>query len=781
MSVSGINFSGLSSGIDSASIIQKLVQLARQPETVYQNSANALVQRQTAYQTVSAKLLAFQNSAQTLNRLRAFNAVTATSSDSTIATATAATGTQAGQYNITVNNLATAQQISSTVQSSQTAPLGFEGQIVINGTAVTVHATDSLQTLAANINGGQTGVTASIIQPSSGQFYLNLGSSNTGVQGKISLADSAGGAFLTNTLGFFDASGATTLRNPIGTTGAASNLFSDSGTSVGTLIGLTNPPAGNIIIGGQAISIDLAHDSLSTIASKINLAGVPGVAASVVPATDPITGTTRQQLQITGTQTLTDSNHVLADLGVVQQNLASGREVTKAQDASFTLNGLAATRPTNSITDAVSGLSLTLVKAGSAVINVASDTSTIKSNIAAFVQTFNDVLDTVDNNSQYDATSGKSGPLLGDVVAQNLTGGLVSAVTDPVAGVNPAYNSLAQIGINLNSSGRLEIDDTKLSAALSGNNLSDIAKLFRADGTASDNAVKFVSSSTDTQASGVNGYDVVITQAATQANYTAGSAQTQPLAQDEVLTFGGPLFGTSSTPPFTGGKTITLAAGSTLQDVVSTINANTGVNKFVSASIVNGKLALTSKSYGSSAEFAVTSGVADAGDGASTGIGSGVHKAVGVDVAGTINGEEAKGVGQFLTGSKGSDSTAAKTTVKGHALGLQLLITATSPGNYGKVVFTSGVADAGNTFGNAHTDGYSGFLTNAYNEAGDEVADAKQNIANIEVSVKNYEAYLKVQYAHLETAVAQLQASSSGLSSLSGSSTTKTGTTNTSG
>ena len=775
MSVSGVNFSGLSSGLDTESIISKYLIIARQPETIYKAQQSALRNKQTVYQTISAKLIAFQIAAQSLNKLRAFNAVTAATSDAAIATGTAATGTQAGQYNLTVNNLATAQVLSSTAQTSQTAALGFAGQIIINGKAVTLKAGDNLQNVAAAINGASAGVTASIIQPTAGQFYLAIGSNNSGVQGAISLSDTGGGTFLSSTLGVLDSSGATSLKNPVGATGAASNLFSDAGTSVGTLLGLTNPASGTVVVAGQAINFDLAHDSLSALASKITAAGIPGVSAQVISATDPISGDVKQQLQISGTQDFTDANGVLNSLGVLQSKVGAGHVTTAAVDASFTLNGLAANRATNSFSDAVSGLTINLVKTGSATLTVSSDTATIKGQINDYVTAFNDVVSTIQNNSQYDAATKTGGPLLGDTTAESLVDSLTQGITDAVANVDSSkVNNLAQIGVTLGTDGTLSVDDKELSAALNGN-LSDIGRLFRADGVTSNNAVTFVSTNSHTKPSPTKitppvtlaGYAVSITQAASQAAYTAATAQTGNLAQDETLTFGGALFGTNSVAnPLTGGHTVQLSAGSSLQDVVTTLNADAVVSKQLTASIVNGKLTLTSKSYGSNTQFYVGSGVADQKNGASSGIGATPQKAAGLDVAGTINGEAATGVGQYLTGSK----VDAKGNPTGSAHGLQLLINATAPGSYGTVKVSKGVASFADSFVTSETDGYTGALTNATDTAKKTYDDVGQTITDLETRLAAYETNLRHQFTNLESVVSQLKASGNSLTAFSNAS-----------
>ena len=658
--MSVINFSGLSSGLDTESIISKYLTIARQPETIYKAQQTQLQTKQTAYNTISAKLIALQIASQSLNKLRAFNAVTAATTDATVATATAATGTQAGTYNLNVSSLATAQVLSSAAQSSQTAAIGFSGQIVVNGKAVTIKAGDNLQNVAADINGAGAGVTASIIQPTAGQFYLTIGSNTSGAAGAISLSDTNGGAFLSSTLGILDSSSANTLKNAIGTTGAASDTFNDAGTSVGTLLGLSNPASGTVTIEGQAINIDLAHDSLSAIAGKISAAGIPGVSAQVVSVTDAASGSVKQQLQISGSQNFTDANGVLNNLGVTQTKLGAGRQTTAAADAAFTLNGLTATRAANTFSDAVSGLTINLLKTGASTLTVSTDTATIKGEVNDYVTAFNDVVTTIQTNSQYDAATKSGGPLLGDTTAENIVDSLTQGVTNSVANLGAGkINSLADIGITLGQDGALTVNDAKLSAALNGN-LADFGRLFRADGAASSNLVTFVSTDSHTKASSKDGYEVKVTQPAAQAVYTAATAQTGRLTQDETLTFGGALFGTNNTiSPLSGGHAVQLAAGSSLSDVVTTINADSVISKQVTASIVNGKLTLTSKNYGASAQFYVGSGVPDGKDGASSGVGTAPQKSVGSDVQGTINGEQATGVGQYLTGSQTGVTTPA--------------------------------------------------------------------------------------------------------------------------
>jgi flagellar hook-associated protein 2 len=310
MSLSGINFSGLGTGIDTESIISQLSKIEQRPIEKLQARQQQIRTQQTALTQVTALVTGLQAAASTLNGASGFSLVKASVTDETIAKITAQAGAQTGSHTLTVNQLAQTQKLGSAVMASQTDPLGVTGQFVINGKAVTVAGTDSLQTIASNINAAQSGVNASIISPTSNSFMLVLTSTSSGTANTISLADVGAGTILQSTLGLIDNTAA--IRSPI-TNGAASSLFADSSTSIASLVGLSSPPAAPIQINGTGVSIDLSTDSLTAILGKINAAAIPGVTASIVSTTDPNSGASRQQLKITGatTPTFTDSSIIL--------------------------------------------------------------------------------------------------------------------------------------------------------------------------------------------------------------------------------------------------------------------------------------------------------------------------------------------------------------------------------------------------------------------------------------------------------------------------------------
>lgn len=762
-----ISFAGLSTGIDTNQIIQAMLQRARLPEQFYQQDMQRIQARQAAYNALSAQLLTLQTSALSLDTYSTFRAMTVTSSNQNVVTATAQPGAQAGTHTITVNALAQAEMISSGPQTSQTAPLGFSGQLLINGKAINVSAADSLQSLATNINSAQAGVRAAIISPAQGQYYLTISSINTGVAGQISIADVGNGNLLQQ-LGIAGTGGR--IKHPLTSgTGAGSDLFTDSVTPIATLEGLTTPPSGDVQIqlnngSFQTVHIDLSQ-SLSQIAASIN-AALGTSAASVQSVTNPYTGQTEQQLQIAGATGFMDSNNVLADLGIYQVNLAAGRELAQAQDASFTIDGLAATRPTNTFSDLISGVTINLLQASSgssgpatATITIANDTDSIQKAIQNFVTTYNNTVDMVSQQSQYDPNTGQTGVLFGDTTIEGLMNTLVQMVNGQVNGLPSSLSLLSQIGITLDQTGHLNIDQNALNKALS-TNLQGVAQLFQASGTATDPNVQFVTSGPNTQPSPPGGYAVVITQPAKQAQFTAAFAQTQPLATAETITFGGPLFGMPATTSGTlTGPSITLHAGSTAADVVAQINSDPTISALVSASLDSqGRLQLTSKQYGSSATFDVVSSAPAAAN--STGIGTTIQQVSGQDVQGTINGEVCTGNGQFLTDTQlGTNGVG-----QGQAVGLEVRVTATQPGSYGTVSFTSGIADMVKNFLSSQTDPVTGALTLVVNQMQTQYQNDQQSINDIEAKIAMEEQMWLQEFTNMEQVVANLKASSAGLS-----------------
>ena len=248
-----------------------------------------------------------------------------------------------------------------------------------------------------------------------------------------------------------------------------------------------------VSLGGTSftVAIGSSNDTLSGIAAAINTAsGNPGVEASVV------TGSGGAHLvlssSLTGAAntinvTETDSGSGLSALTYGTGNTTGYTQQTAAQDASLSIAGVAYTSASNTVTGALSGVTLNLVGTTStaATLTVATNTAAVEANVEAFVTAYNTLQGTFASLGSYNATTNTAGPMLGDALLSGMQNQVRSTLYRVVDTGSATYNTLASVGITSNSDGTLSVNTTTLSAALSGN-FSAVSQLFSgASGVAS--------------------------------------------------------------------------------------------------------------------------------------------------------------------------------------------------------------------------------------------------------------------------------------------------------
>lgn len=747
-SLSGVSFSGLGSGIDSSSIIQRLVALESIPIARMQNQRAELSARKGVMQAFRERVAAFGSAANALTSSTAFNPVKANSSKAEVATVSASSGAVAGTYNLAVSKLAQAHKISSTAQSGTTQAMGLAGTVIINGRAVTIEATDSLTAIAQRINGASAGVTASIIDGGAGQAYLTVTANSAGAQSAVQLADLAGGVGAA--LGLV--SGGAAIRQAI-TNGAVSASLTSSTTSLGTLWNATGLTSQTVQINGVDVSIDLQTQSLQDIANTINAAST-GATAAVKSVTE--NGATKYRLEITGasTPTFTDGGGTLAALGILQQGF--GNQLVAAQNAEFSLDGISFSTASNEITSVIPGVTLTLLKANQATpetstLTLTQDNSAVKSTIKEFMNAFNNIVDFVKQHTAFDKDTFQSGLLFGDSTVQSIEAAMASAVFSNVAGLSTNITNLAQLGFTFDSDSKLKLDESRLDAALNESPQA-VANLFKTTGESTAASLSFISATSKTISSGAGLYQVNITQLATKGNVLSGMAQTGNSTEVERLKFNGALFGNSE-------YELVLSIGNSLAATVDQINNDARLKDLVVASIEGGKLKIESKKFGTNGNFTVYSNLDPTANNSGIGTQGGDNDTVitnGVDVAGTINGEPATGSGQFLTGNAGNANTE----------GLQIQYTGTSLGLIGSIRVVKGLGSSVNDLVSRYTDSINGFLTEVDKSFDAQMKSIDERIEETRERISLHEQNLKRKFAAMEQAIAQLQQQSARFSSM---------------
>lgn len=230
--------------------------------------------------------------------------------------------------------------------------------------------------------------------------------------------------------------------------------------------------------------------TLANIRDAINgAAGNKGVTASIVNVDSTVTpGTTISKLVLTSKDTGVANGFNLAvtggDAGLNALDtitLPANYTTTASADAVIKVDGLAATRSTNTITDVLSGVTLNLQSAvpGTAVnLNLTLDNAAINKTITDFVTAYNNFHTATKDLSKYSGTTdGANGPLLGDSLLRNMTSKLRQDASNTVTSVTSDYNSLAMIGIKIDGYGVMSLDSTKLNTALAAN-LSAVSDVF---------------------------------------------------------------------------------------------------------------------------------------------------------------------------------------------------------------------------------------------------------------------------------------------------------------
>jgi flagellar hook-associated protein 2 len=234
-----------------------------------------------------------------------------------------------------------------------------------------------------------------------------------------------------------------------------------------------------------AISIDSSDNTLASIASAINSApGNPGVTASIITASDGA------RLVLSGTATGAANAVTVTESGgdgglssLVYDPASNDTTLTQTQqanDAVFYINGYRATSPSNSVSGAITGVTLNLVGASAAntttTLTVSPDTKTATTSIGNFVTALNGAISTIQSLTSYDASTQTAGTLNGDATLETFQNQLED-ILDDVNQSNPgSIKSLADLGITANTDGSYSSDPTTLSNALTGS-LSSVASL----------------------------------------------------------------------------------------------------------------------------------------------------------------------------------------------------------------------------------------------------------------------------------------------------------------
>lgn len=472
---------GAGSGVDTKTLAESLVNAEKQPQA---DAVNARITKtQSRISGLSAVMLSMdtlKNAFKAVDDPSDFSALSISNTNTAALSASSTAGKVAltGSHTVEISALAAAQRNLSGGFAAPDASLNggnaFSLRLAVNGgtpSSIRVAATSATPSgMVAAINKANLGVTAQLVNTNDG----------SAAPYKVILTGTSG----------------------------ASNAFtmtSDDGSGLGEQQQLTFTTAttsGNISVQGVLVAVT-AGDSAGAVAAKVKAA---------LDTSTFITGTTGRSTTLNGDGSLT-INYVGADgdvsapawgdvgatgvtanylttrafgAGAVVSGVDFSNKTSNAADAVLKVDGLQLKRSSNTVTDAIAGvtLNLTATTTSAATLDLTRDPTKIKTNVQALIKAFNDTLSDFKilggEKNKKDETDVYSGSLQNDATLSLLKTQLRSLFTDNSSTPGSTVKAMRDIGVSIQKDGTLELNEVKFDAALA-NNFTEVVTMFTAD------------------------------------------------------------------------------------------------------------------------------------------------------------------------------------------------------------------------------------------------------------------------------------------------------------
>ena len=479
-SVDLIGALGAGSGVDVKSLAQNLVDAEKVPrERAINTKIDDQERRIAGYSAMMLSLETVKTAFQKLNDATDFNAAEVTNSQPNAIGAVTTAAAVPGRHTIEVLQLAAAQKDASNgfTETNQELNDGnaFSLRLTKDGVAQTAIRVDDTtpQGIVDAINAADQGVKAQIINTGDpGTPYTIVLTGAVGADGNFSFTtDDASGTAQVDTLTF--------------TAPTANGTISVAGVPVDVTVGQS---AADV---AEAVRVALiAADFLTDFADRsVTSGGTAGTLSFQWGAADgenPLisfeddgsTGVTMAKASPAATPFVAGTSLTDVDLGVTR--------LKEAADSSVVVDGLTVTRSSNAVDDVIPGVYIDLLSANvgaPADIRITRNTSVIKENMQAVVKAYNDAISDfgiLTGARSDDETDIYSGSLAGDSSVRRIKAQLRDLFTGNSSTPGAAINAFRDLGLDLDRTGVLSLDDKKLDAALS-NQFDDVVTAFTAN------------------------------------------------------------------------------------------------------------------------------------------------------------------------------------------------------------------------------------------------------------------------------------------------------------
>jgi flagellar hook-associated protein 2 len=214
--------------------------------------------------------------------------------------------------------------------------------------------------------------------------------------------------------------------------------------------------------GRGPVALDISEGmTLQDLATRLNR--IEGISARVLDKGDgtfslgvvgELGASSGLRLTASGSGTTGDIN--LADIDTNTTNAA--RQVQAAGDARLVVDGIAISRPSNTLRDVLPGMELTLQGTVFASLNVVRDEAAARSNVSRLIDGLNETVNAIRTMTSRGIGEGTAGILPGDQTLERLEQSLRKLVATPLVGHGETAISLADMGVATQRSGLFRFD-----------------------------------------------------------------------------------------------------------------------------------------------------------------------------------------------------------------------------------------------------------------------------------------------------------------------------------
>lgn len=528
----------------------------------------------------------------------------------------------------------------------------------------------------------------------------------------------------------------------------------DSTTTITLTVAAAPGPTGSLISAGTAKLGYLSTGSrtLTALVSAINESGLTVTASSVKTST----GDYIFQVEAGrsgGANAVYMTSTIFAPAGGPASPLGSLESIQTASTAELRIgdtNGYVVSSPTDTFDGLLQGTAITVTALGAASVVVSANATAQATAVEAFASAANTLLSTINSYTGYTDTTDTAGVLLGNPVVESLRTQVLAAFSS-VNGTSSLAN-LRTVGISLTKTGTITFTRTKFLSSYRST-ATQVKALFSQGGTFASSSpeysssVSFQSALTTTPA---GKYAVKVNSWATEATSTGATVgPTNTVTAPETLTF---TQGGESVSYTTTGRTGS-AAGESLTEIANALTQTfTDHRMAIRAFVTEHRLVVQSTTYGTSGSFTVESTLT--ADGGGLGLVPSATSPVdftGKNIAGTIGGVAATGIGNTLVAANGLTLTVTGQGAPGALLGT--------------FTYSPGVAQELLTLSLEASTSVSGSITGQIGSLTTESKSYTAQIATYKQMEVTERQTLVEQYAKMDSAIEKLKNEGSALTS----------------